>query len=76
MANAITHFNSKILSNLLDSSEEQGSEKYKETEKGASPVARENINFRVTYTFASTGELPKLDEIMAPIEGYRSKIKN
>nr|WP_287434441.1 Tn3 family transposase [Spongiibacter sp.] len=50
MANAITHFNSKILSNLLDSSEEQGSEKYKETEKGASPVARENINFRVTYT--------------------------
>ena len=50
VANAITHFNSKILSNLLDSSEEQGSEKYKETEKGASPVAWENINFRVTYT--------------------------
>ena len=51
--------------------EEQGSENYMETEKCVSPVASENINFRGTYTFAPTGELPKLDELMAPIEGYR-----
>ncbi|ABM20967.1 MULTISPECIES: Tn3 family transposase [Gammaproteobacteria] len=76
VANAIIYFNSKVLSNLLDSFEEQGSEKHMETVKGASPVAWENINFRGTYTFAPTGELPKLDDLMAPIEGYRPISKN
>ena len=59
VANAIIYFNSKVLSNLLDSFEEQRNDRYQETVKRASPVAWENINFRGTYTFAPTGELPK-----------------
>ncbi|WP_225675469.1 hypothetical protein, partial [Thalassolituus marinus] len=38
-------------------------------ENGVEP----NINFRGTYTFAPTGELPKLEDLMAPIEGYRPR---
>ena len=76
VANAIIYFNSKVLSNLLDSFEEQGSERYLKTVKLASPVAWENINFRGTYTFSPTGELPKLEDLMAPIEGYRPRIEN
>ncbi|KZZ38898.1 Tn3 family transposase [Oleiphilus sp. HI0086] len=73
VANAIIYFNSKVLSNLLDSFEEQRNDRYQETVKRASPVAWENINFRGTYTFAPTGELPKLEDLMAPIEGYRPR---
>lgn len=71
MANTIIYFNSKVLSNLLDSFEDQGNERCLEAVKRASPVAWENINFRGTYTFAPTGELPQLEELMAPIEGYQ-----
>jgi len=73
VANAIIYFNSKVLSNLLDSFEDQGNERYQQTVKQASPVAWENINFRGTYTFAPTGEMPKLEALMAPIQGYRPK---
>jgi TnpA family transposase len=70
VANTIIYFNSKVLSNLLDSFEQQGHTQNLELIKRASPVAWENINFRGTYTFAPTGELPKLEDLMATIEGY------
>ena len=69
--NAIIYFNSKVLSNLLDSFEDQGNAISLETVKRASPVAWENINLRGRYTFAQTGDLPKLEDLMASIEGYR-----
>jgi hypothetical protein len=71
VANAIIYFNSRVLSNLLESFEAQNSEKHLETVRRASPVAWENINFRGTYKFASTEELPKMEELMATIKGYR-----
>ena len=71
VANAIIYFNSKVLSNLLDSFEDQGNAISLETVKRASPVAWENINLRGRYTFAQTGDLPKLEDLMASIEGYR-----
>ena len=70
VANTIIYFNSKVLSNLLDSFEQQGHTQNLELIKRASPVAWENINFRGTYTFAPTGELPKLEDLMATIERY------
>jgi TnpA family transposase len=74
VANAIIYFNSKVLSNLLDSFEDQGNAMSLETVKRASPVAWENINLRGRYTFAPTGELPKLEDLMESIDGYRPTI--
>jgi len=70
MTNAIIYFNSKVLSNLLDSFEYQGKTKLADTLKRASPVAWQNINLRGTYLFENIGELPKLEDLMATIEGY------
>lgn len=71
VANAIIYFNSKVLSNLLVSFEQQDYETGLKTVKSASPVAWDNINFRGTYKFEASEELPKMEELMLPIEGYR-----
>lgn len=70
MANAIIYFNSKALSNLLSSFEHQGKNKLAETIKRASPVAWQNINLQDKYLFANKGEIPDIDELLAPIEDY------
>ena len=70
VANAIIYFNSKVLSNLLESFEHQGKEKIAEMIKRASPVAWQNINLKGKYLFDQTGEMPDIDYLMAPIEGY------
>jgi hypothetical protein len=70
MTNAIIYFNSKVLSNLLDSFEYQGKTDLADRLKRASPVAWQNINLRGTYLFENIGELPKLEDLMATIEGY------
>lgn len=59
VANAMIYFNSKVLSNLLDSFEGYGDAMSLETVKRASPVAWETINLRGRYTFAPTGGLRK-----------------
>lgn len=70
LANAIIYFNSKVLSHLLTSFEQQGKSRQLAIIKNASPVAWENINFRGTYKFSEVDELPILEELMATIEGY------
>jgi len=70
MTNAIIYFNSKVLSNLLDSFEYQGKTELADTLKRASPVAWQNINIRGTYLFDNVGEMPKFEDLMATIEGY------
>ncbi len=71
MANAIIYFNSKVLRNLLVSFEQQGNEDGLKAVKNASPVAWDNINLRGTYTFEVSEELPRMEDLMLPIEGYR-----
>jgi len=44
--------------------------KLAETIKRASPVAWQNINLRGTYLFDNDGKMPKLEDLMATIEGY------
>jgi len=70
MANAIIYFNSKVLSNLLQSFEHQGRDKLAETIKRASPVAWQSINLKGKYLFGKTGETPDIEYLMAPIEEY------
>jgi len=70
MANAIIYFNSKVLSNLMESFEYQGKYKLAETIKRASPVAWQNINLKGKYLFAEAGEAPDIEYLMAPIEDY------
>lgn len=70
LANAIIYFNSKVLSNLLESFEHQGKDNLAETIKRASPVAWQNINLKGKYLFAEGGETPDIEYLMAPIEDY------
>ena len=70
VANAIIYFNSKILSNLLQSFEHQGKDKLVDIIKRASPVAWQSINLKGKYLFAEAGETPDIDYLMATIEGY------
>lgn len=70
VTNAIIYFNSSILSRLLTSFEYQQAEKKIEIVKQASPVAWHNINFKGTYHFELTKNLPDLEEMMLSIEGY------
>lgn len=70
MANTIIYFNSKILSNLLQSFEHQGKANLAETIKRASPVAWKSINLKGKYLFAMSGETPDIEFLMAPIEDY------
>jgi len=70
MANAIIYFNSKVLSNLLQSFEHQGRDDLVETITRASPVAWQSINLKGKYLFGQTGETPDIEYLMAPIEEY------
>ena len=70
IANAIIYFNSKVLSNLLQSFEHQGKDKLAENIKRASPVAWQSINLKGKYLFGQTGETPDIEYLMAPIEEY------
>jgi hypothetical protein len=70
MANTIIYFNSRVLSNLLQSFDHQGKAKLAETIKRASPVAWQNINLKGKYLFAEAGETPDIEYLMAPIEDY------
>ena len=70
MANAIIYFNSKVLSNLLQSFEHQGKASLAETITRASPVAWQNINLKGKYLFAVAGETPDIEFLMALIEDY------
>jgi TnpA family transposase len=70
MTNAIIYFNSKVLSNLLESFERQGKDELADTIKRASPVAWQNINFRGKYLFAEEGDAPDIEDLMASIEDY------
>ena len=70
MANAIIYFNSKVLSNLLQSFEHQGKDKQAETIKRASPVAWQSINLKGKYLFNQSSEMLDIEYLMAPIEEY------
>jgi len=70
MTNAIIYFNSKVLSNLLESFERQGKDELADTIKRASPVAWRNINLKGKYLFAEQGEAPDIEYLMASIEDY------
>jgi TnpA family transposase len=70
MANAIIYFNSKVLSNLLQSFERQGKEELADIIKRASPVAWDNINLKGKYLFAHSGEPADIERLMSPIEDY------
>ena len=70
MTNAIIHFNSAILSQLLTSFEYQQDEEKIQIVKQASPVAWYNINLKGTYNFQLSEKLPDLNELMSSIEGY------
>lgn len=70
MANSIIYFNSKILSNLLESFEHHGKDKLAETIKRASPVAWQSINLKGKYLFGQSNETPDIEYLMAPIEEY------
>jgi len=70
MANAIIYFNSKVLSNLLQSFEHQGKDKLAENIKRSSPVTWQSINLKGKYLFGQTGETPDIEYLMAPVEKY------
>ena len=70
MANAIIYFNSKVLSNLLQSFEHQGKDKQAETITRASPVAWQSINLKGKYLFNQSSEMLDIEYLMAPIEEY------
>lgn len=70
MANTIIYFNSKVLSNLLQSFEHHGKVKLAETIKRASPVAWQSINLKGKYLFGQTGEAPDIEYLMASISEY------
>ncbi len=59
MKRIISYFNSKDLSNLLQSFEHQG--------KGN---LAESINLKGKYLFGQAGETPDIEYLMAPIEEY------
>ena len=63
MTNAIIHFNSAILSQLLTSFEYQQDEEKIQIVKQASPVAWYNINLKGTYNFQLSEKLPDLNEL-------------
>ena len=69
VANAITYFNSSVLSRLLDSFERHGDKKKIEIVKQASPVGWHNINLKGTYNFELSDNLPSIDDIMRSING-------
>jgi len=46
------------------------------TAKNTSSVAWDNINFRGTCTFEAHEELPKMEELMLPMEGYQPAQQN
>ncbi len=70
VANAIIYFNSSVLSRLLDSFEHQDYQQKIEIVKQASPVAWYNINFKGTYNFELSDDLPNLEEMMRSIDGF------
>ena len=70
MANAIIYFNSKVLSNLLQSFKHHGKAKLAETIKRASPVAWQSINLKGKYLFSQTGETPDIEYLMESIDEY------
>lgn len=70
MANAIIYFNSKVLSNLLQSFEHHGKDKLAEAIKRASPVAWQSINLKGKYLFGQSSETPDIEYLMASIEEY------
>jgi len=70
MANAIIYFNSKVLSNLLQSFKHHGKAKLAETIKRASPVAWQSINLKGKYLFGQTGETPDIEYLMESIDEY------
>ena len=70
MANAIIYFNSKGLSNLLQSFKHHGKAKLAETIKRASPVAWQSINLKGKYLFSQTGETPDIEYLMESIDEY------
>lgn len=70
IANAIIYFNSKVLSNLLQSFEHQGKQELAETIKRASPVAWQGINLKGKYLFGQTSQAPDIEYLLAPIEEY------
>ena len=76
VANAIIYFNSRVLSNLLQSFEHQGKTKLVEAIKGASPVAWQSINLKGKYLFGQAGKAPNMEDLMTPIEGYVPLHKN
>lgn len=71
VTNAITYFNSSVLSRLLDSFERQGDHKKIEIVKQSSPVAWYNINLKGTYNFELSDDLLNLEEMMRSIDGYQ-----
>ncbi len=70
IANATIYFNSKVLSNLLQSFEHQGKQELAETIKRASPVAWQSINLKGKYLFGQTDQAPDIEYLLAPIEEY------
>jgi hypothetical protein len=71
VTSAIIYFNSRVLSDLFRSFEQQKDEQKLAIVKQASPVAWYNINIKGMYRFKSSGKVPDLEQMMHYIEGYK-----